>query len=1283
MPLDPSLEKLIDLIEHYRIDTRTPVFPFDGLFVRIPRHLLEGLLLLDASAPHVPRLLAWECAIVSVMRLLFKRDEGYLERAEALPSLAAPNNIVEQVVAYVLRGRARLEYNREGRDFERGRGELMRGAREDLDQAGALLEQHHLPREHRTAVLISAGNAWRTPPHVDPDEAIARYERAAALGITEPDEQGRLAKCHADALIMRDEPGDAIRAIALLQASLKVRRGGPFESETLLSLAQAEEAHRGLEAPADCAHIQRVYRAAQRSDGHGNAEAYARRRVEILGAWLGLEPAAKEAREALDEIRGEFPGLHQEVEFARLGGRNDHEILARVSERLNHPALHGCIEHILMIDPELVTLRGAPRDMQRFLSPQRAAELERFNRERSVAHDPVRLAALADELRDAPTDEGTPGRLVARARALVRLALFDRATVADIRRASQLADEAVARVDDSSARCFLLLHLASVWGPVDLEHPVKDFAEATRLCELAVAAAEDDEHLRIDALLHLGRATQHRTDGDLQVHRERARSIYEEILRKGPALGAENNISSARQNLGALMTSHGTGASGARSDAALVHQTAAADLGNPMGVAARAWDLTKTAERHTGNGRREILRQALALFENVPMDRLTESERLNVLNNRTVAETSMLETEGRFAESAERWRARLEDPEVQRRPDLLARTRHNLGDRLTRDARTFSEGFRLLQAALEERPLTRAPRERWETSLSIVMAILRPLEREMPWVVQMSGADAHRRAVVAARGAIAAGRRLGLGEELSRAGRYLCRLALLAERDAEFEASMEEGWRAVSDAQPCLLDDDDAAIAEARLAEAAALRVFHGRRERSVVGLLRERLEALHGEAAVAVRVWVERAMLPQQRRLAARFARPLWCDDATWRAWGDALDAAHPLDIAERVERMRGEHPDFLDPDGDDGATTAWLGASPTAAAIALLPTGEGVLAVVVAAPNVHALLLPPPPSPISSASLPDALVDVARTPGAWECVEEAAAQAREALIDPLVALVGGSLPRVRLAMGARLRWIPPSVLLPDAVVHVAPSIRRARRSADDTRRATRVALIAADPSDDLGVATAEIGRLAVELAASAEVRTALGKGTRWGRAVGVQAHGLIDRPPSPQIFFDLADGADVIVLLAHGRVIEEEGPAIELMSERGTVARLDARSIARRSPSLAGRHVVLLCCEAGFVEAHPHRLGMLLGELLACGPASVTAASWAVPIESALSVGRFVVNALLLGLEPEEGLRDAIAQQRSSAAAEGPLLGRRIDPAERQALRRAAAHAWVTWRP
>nr|MBK7070489.1 hypothetical protein [Deltaproteobacteria bacterium] len=149
-------------------------------------------------------------------------------------------------------------------------------------------------------------------------------------------------------------------------------------------------------------------------------------------------------------------------------------------------------------------------------------------------------------------------------------------------------------------------------------------------------------------------------------------------------------------------------------------------------------------------------RQALALFARVETEGLSEAERLNVEHNRTVAETMALERDGRLAEAAQRWRDRLEDPDVRRRPDLAARARHNLGDQLSRHADTVDEGLRVLEAALQGRPLDRSPREHWETNISIVRALGVALARGLPWRVRRSPAEAYHRAVSAARGALRA-----------------------------------------------------------------------------------------------------------------------------------------------------------------------------------------------------------------------------------------------------------------------------------------------------------------------------------------------------------------------------------------------------------------------------------------------------------------------------------------------------------------------------------------------
>ena len=1282
--MDQPLSRLVALIDRIPFNGSCAVFPFDPVFGEVSPSVCEALVLYAMATPSVPRRLRWEAAIVSAQHWLGRFDEECLDRAEALPLLSAESYVMERVIAHALRGRARLEYvraeprPRPGRD----RDELARGARDDFDLVVALLEGHHGSRANLFAALVSAGNAWRTPPRADPATAIERYERAVRLGTANPHERARLAKCHADALVDRGEPSDLERAIVLLQESRQIRRGGPYEAATLLSLAAAESAKRQERTAADCEHVHRILLAAQRCDTGINAEPLARERLKVLGAWLRHAPEAPEPRRALDEIVAKFPMLEREGEFAQGGGGAHAGGLVTSIMRLQHPSTSACTEVLLAIEePTFLRRTGA---MGKLLWPaaDRLAEAERYFRERSIAANPERLAALAEGLLVAPQDDATPGRLVGRARTLARLTLFAGATREAVAEAARAAESAIAAVPVPVVRSLLFMELATVWGPTDSAHPIQDFAEAARLSELAVDAAADDAAFQLDALLRLARATQHRSDGVLRVHRERATAIYEDIVRRAPALGADVTLASAQQNLAALAVMSGTGARQDRSTAAVAHGDVAERLGSTMAIANRAWMLTQSASQRTREDGAELLREALALFAKVPMEDLSEAERINVTQNRTSAETQALERDGRFAEAAQRWRDRLEEPDVRRRPDLLARTRHNLGDLLSRHPATCEEGLRILDAALQGRPLDRSPREHWETRFSIASALKTVLAMGAPWRLREPRSVTDRCAVRAARGAIAAARRLGSGDELARTGRLLCTLAFLAGSDADFATRMEDGWGAMSDALPSMLGDAEAEEAEAGLAEAAALRVFRARRRGGDGETASSGFEALRGDPAANVVRWMERAMLPQQRRLAARFARPAWFDDARWQAWGALLDAGEPLAISHWVEGARQEHADFLDPTADPTSTRDWLRAAPDRGAMALLPTSEGVLvAVETAAKGLHVALISP--SSAGHEEWSSILTDLTRAADATVRIERAAL-VRTALVEPIQTLIEAPLGCVRLALGAKMRWLPPSALFPDAVLHLAPSIgvppRPLARPATAERR---IALIASDPAADLGRGIEEIALLSHELAATARVTTALGRGTRWGRSLGIPADGLVDRPPSPDTLFDLAADADVVILLAHGDVIAAAGPAMKLMSADGQVARVGAQSIAARSAALAGRHLVLLSCEAGFVESQRHRLGLLLGELLACGAASVTAASWVVPLGSALTVSRFVAHALAQGREPEEGLKEAIEQMLRTGAEEGPLVGGRITAAERRVDRVAAARAWATWRP
>jgi hypothetical protein len=259
---------------------------------------------------------------------------------------------------------------------------------------------------------------------------------------------------------------------------------------------------------------------------------------------------------------------------------------------------------------------------------------------------------------------------------------------------------------------------------------------------------------------------------------------------------------------------------------------------------------------------------------------------------------------------------------------------------------------------------------------------------------------------------------------------------MVEEADA-FKSLMEEGWRALSDALPCMLDDEESALNESRLATAAASRMFHAFESRDVVGLLRPRMPTLRESAACSVREWVERAMLPQQRRLAARFARPVWCDDAMWASWCRVLDAKDPLAIADWIERARIDHSEFLAPEGSAAATASWLREGTGRGAIALLPTERGILAIVRTSSTEHAVFMPVDiaevvPNDLTAlmAALPDDLTAAVRT-------EHLSATARETLLTPLMEATSPGLRHVRFAAAGSLRWFAPSALLPGTAVH------------------------------------------------------------------------------------------------------------------------------------------------------------------------------------------------------------------------------------------------------
>lgn len=576
-----------------------------------------------------------------------------------------------------------------------------------------------------------------------------------------------------------------------------------------------------------------------------------------------------------------------------------------------------------------------------------------------------------------------------------------------------------------------------------------------------------------------------------------------------------------------------------------------------------------------------------------------------------------------------------------------ATTAHNLADTLVRARRNLGEtldAVRLCEDSLVIRPRLGEPIYLWETHHLLgdaVLACIPALDaadlgtgtRAGLW---FQGCAALVKAMSIARG-------LGGGERLFRSGFVLARLACLAADLPTLTAAAESAWQAMDEARPFLLHREEDAVREsAVLAEITALTAtMHAQTE--PIGVLDGCAFVLGGAAAWDVSRWLVRATGCTQRRLNARWRRPIDVDPATWTGWIAAVHSGDPLRIALALAAVRARAPEFLSGEPTFAGLSTWLRAAPDAAAFVVLPTRLGLIAAIYDGADglrchVAALTAVPPQA------LRELVAVEADTAPA--CYDEAVAWGRSALVLPLLAVHARPVRRVLWCASGPIRGISPHDLWPGVAVTLAsdPAIHATPAPASPT-----TAIVVADPGPGAAgelTGIVEVGTVLAREVASADLRVRLGRGPVHGRALGLDCPGLIDAPPEPDgVLQDLVE-CKRVVLLCHGVSEGVEDAAVLLLDAEGRQARLDLRRIAEDPRSFAGATVLLLACETGRAGPWIHRAAGFPGVLLACGAQRLLAPLWPVFSDVAVTVGGAVLRALERGTSPADVLAELVDQ-------------------------------------
>jgi hypothetical protein len=1144
----------------------------------------------------------------------------------------------------------------------------LRIARGDDDEPAAtnarstLTEAATLARSHRFGdllypVLISLGNAWRSGPARDLEQALAHYEEAERLSAPGRAQQATLWKVTADALLARGRAGDAARALALLERSLAIRDRGSLRAETLMSAAQAELAQDGDKAARYRQALIRLEESLSHADAALRAE-IGRRILSSASRLLRLRPGDTAAVGALTRLESAVPELAVAARDARAGashlldGDERRDIHALMENRAFTTYMHA----IRGMYPE----RGDPRMLAGLgLSAERRNAL--VDRAARNVPDRAELLSRADALTHNQDPRERPGALLARAEILAYLADRGEDTAALARDLAGQAEAAIDAITDPRVRVALLLQLASLWAPSDhVSHPVRDFARSAAIAERALALAPADSSFASDATGLLARATRYRSDGDPRVFIEQAQRLYEQKLRmcerRGDRFGAEQaevNLEEARAALG-----HGGVVFNLERSIRRIRQIVDTQENiNPTHLCALARDLTLWGCRHRGAEADRALAEGQRAFESlfVRAAGLGPGERKDAENFQCIGRAAQAERAGDWATAIDLWRRRLAEHSRTDDPARWATTAHNLADTLVRARRNLGEtleAVRLCEDVLVIRRRLGEPIHLWETHhllgdavLACIPALdaadLGPCTRAGLW---FQGGAALVEAMSIARG-------LGGGERLFRSGFVLALLARLAADLPSLTDAAESAWLAMDEARPFLLHREDDAVRESTvLAEIAALTAtMHA--QTGPIGILDGCEFVLGGAAAWDVSRWLVRAAGCTQRRLNGRWRRPVAVDPSIWIGWIAAVRSGDPLRIVPALAAVRAQAPEFLSGEPTLAGLSTWLRAAPDAAAFVVLPTSLGLLAAIYDGADelrchVAALTTTPP-----QALLEQVAVEADAAPASYD---EAVAWGRSALVAPLLAVHARPVRRMLWCASGPIRSVSPHDLWPGVAVTLAsdPAIQATPAPASPT-----TAIVVADPGPGAAgelTGLVEVGAALAREVAGVDLRVRLGRGAVYGRALGHDCPGLIDAPPDPEgVLQDLVE-CKRVVMLCHGVTEGVEDAAVLLLDAEGRQARLDLARIAEDPRSFAGATVLLLACETGRAGPWIHRAAGFPGVLLACGAQRILAPLWPVFSDVAVTVGGAVLRALNRGMSPADVLAELVDQARVAAQAD-----------------------------
>ncbi|CAM3163161.1 CHAT domain-containing protein [Corallococcus soli] len=1195
-------------------------------------------------------------------------ETPYSHAANAL--LAAARTPEERLEAGFFKGVERLNALQVLHPLEGRREHILEEARQILLKAMEEITRVQIPDPLLFALLITTGNAFREGPAPEVERALGLYEQARSLGAPNPLEAARLSKVTADALLLRLAPGDAVQALRLLEHALKLREGGPYEAETLVSAAQAE-----LEQP-ERPDEERLTRAiarleeALRCGDERNRLALADQLISLMAQLIPHRRRDGSLHRRLDELGRLHPRLAEKAARAKRGqkGPVPEEWMRIGVASVQQPAVAAYVRetHPLKRAKDLIaelSLDPSSPLAQAILAQESPPE------ERT----PSSLRARAERLLHVTDAEERPGLCAARAKLLTHLAGLGHASVQETLSTIEEAERLSRAISSPEARHFLILELVRVWTPLDVhDHPIADFSRAARLCREVLDDPAVSPAVSLDALQCFARATRYRTDGDRDAHLREAAKLYEECLRHYEHLGMEDGEAIMRTNLAEVRAELRTGGSEPEYDEGLKAARARVSVarGSSEQVLAKgnlAVELTRLGSRRRSPEGDALLAEARTHFESMPWEDVPELRRFSVENFQALCLAEIAVRAGRRAEAIGLWSQRLEGQDREAQPFNWAMTAHNFAlhlmapDRHTGSMETKAviAGLLLCEQVLQIRTLEAHPGFHWETTDEMGQAIVRVLECRPdsdPWPHELWVRGAQ-----ALDSAIAAARRWGKGERLAQSALGLLRLSLLTQEPRHIEPTAERAWVALDEARPFLLVDEASAFEEAQVTADVGTVLARALNEQSASGSAGLSF-VLTGDSAERVLRWLARASGAFQRTLAGRMSRPARVPSGDWVEWLEALRGGTPGGVARALEKVRLTEPSFLRGEPDLSGTWNWLRSRPGSAAVALVSGSLGTMVVALESPEQPRVMV----AELRVDAIPVEERAVAQAMGVDEGGQpyrDLLAWARTHLLPSLQFLLPPAPTHLLWIPAGPLRLLAPVDLWPSTPVSLGTRLALEARPFPERPRCTLIAV--ADPGPgrrgDLKSAVKLGAHLAQRVAASGKPRALLSQGSKFGTALKLTCPGIVERPASAQdVLRELAE-ADVVVILCHGGVEGPRKATLQLLDETGSDSELALEQVGADPRRIAGATVVLLSCETGQVGSWLHRAAGLAGAFLASGARRIIAPLWDVRLGTAFQVGNAVLDALAGDQDPSlalHALQSADQQaDRSSASSFGRI--------------------------